>query len=406
VNRQESAVRLFLRTRRSDATKEGYRRTLRIVLAGRPDAFLRLAQKRPLEAERFLIRFFVRKRKDIASSTLSGYLYCVRSFVTFSGVRLRWERIEQTIPPVRRLGEDRPPTPREIRRFLAKTDYRLGAAALMMLSSGMRVGAFWFPKAGGGYGFLKVRDVDFRDSGVAAVKVYAREAEEYTTFISREAVAVLKRYWRWRRRRGEWMGPHSPVLAVHRGHRLPRSPRRVRRRYARLPSGMAKPLTVDGIQSAFEEGWRSSGVVTRDGHPAFKLCHGFRKRFETEAKRGVGTRLGSWRGVDDRIVTEDVELLLGHHSSYHRPSLARLEAVYLKLQPLLLIRRRAGGPAARERPFEEGGEVLSKLLKEFRRQSSEIAGLGRRIDNLTVLVERLLAPEGPVQATTWGRSAA
>ena len=77
MKRQESDVRLFLRTRRSDATRELYRRTLRLILSGRPDAFLKLARKRPVEAERQLMRFLMKKRKTASSSSFSPYLFCV-----------------------------------------------------------------------------------------------------------------------------------------------------------------------------------------------------------------------------------------------------------------------------------------------------------------------------------------
>ena len=177
MNRQESAVRLFLRTRRSDATREAYRRTLRNVLSGRPDAFLKLAKTEPLKAERTLIRFFIRKRKTTASTTLSNYLYVVRSFLEYNGVTLRWKRLEESLPKLKRVGDQRAPTLREIRKLLAHSDYRLRAAALMMASGGLRVGAFWYPRVQGGYGFMRVRDISFRKSGVAAVRVYAGEPE-------------------------------------------------------------------------------------------------------------------------------------------------------------------------------------------------------------------------------------
>ena len=232
-----------------------------MVLSGRPDAFLCLAEQNPLKAERSLIRFFVRKRKTTASTTLAGYLSCVRAFLAFNGVSLRWERIGQVLPRLKRRGEAGPPSVKEIRKLLAKADHRLRAAALMMASSGMRVGAFWFPKSSGGYGFMRVRDVSFKESGLAAIKVYAGEAEEYTAFISEEAATALRRYWRLRRRRGERLGPWSPALAVHRGHRLTKS---LRHGFERKSPGMPSPLTVVPIQSDFERGWRSSGILRRD----------------------------------------------------------------------------------------------------------------------------------------------
>lgn len=340
------------------------------------------------------------KRKEAASSTLSSYLYVVRGFLAFNGVSLRWKRIEQTLPPLRRHGNDRAPTQKEIRRLLSKADHRLRAAALMMASGGLRVGAFWYPKVKGGHGFMRVRDVSFRESGTAAVRVYAGEPEEYTAFVSGEAVAALKSYWRLRRRRGEWIGPYSPVLTVHRGHRLPRTVAACRRRYERMPSEIAAPLTSDGIQSAFEDAWKSSGVLPRDGPPEFKLCHGLRKRWQTEAKRCVGMRIGTWRGVDDRIAREDVEVLLGHRSSYHRPTFERLEAVYLSLQPLLLVNSSRSPTMDQPSACGDFDMPPRELRREIARQSREIAALSRRLDVLLSMVGRLIPDGGQTKQPT------
>jgi hypothetical protein len=40
---------------------------------------------------------------------------------------------------------------------------------------------------------MRVRDVSFRESRIASVRVYAVEAEEYATFVSEEAAGPRRR---------------------------------------------------------------------------------------------------------------------------------------------------------------------------------------------------------------------
>ena len=308
---------------------------------------------------------------------------------------LRWKRFKQTIPILKRLTTDRAPTRKESRKVLAHSDSRLKAAALMMASGGLRVGAFWYPKVGGGYGFMRVRDVSFRENGIAAVRTYSGEPEEATALVSAEAVAALKRYWRTRKREGERMGPYSPVLAVDKKRVVPDSFRKDRRRYPEHPSGLKAALTVDGIQSAFAKAWKASGVLPEGRSPEFRSCHGLRKRWETEAKRSVGTKIGTWRGADDRIAAEDIEALLGHRSSYHRPSLERLEAVYLSLQPFLTISPGRGRPPIQNHDLGDSNSAILTLKREFRRQGQELAALDQKIDGLVSMVERLVITTRP-----------
>lgn len=131
--------------------------------------------------------------------------------------------------------------------------------------------------------------------------------------------------------------------------------------------------------------------MPHDGPAEFRPLHGLRKLWQTNAKRGVGTVIGRWRGVDDRVSTEDVEALLGHGSSYHRPSLERLEAVYLSLQPFLTISPSRGRPPAQNHQSDEHDLAILSLRRELRRRNEEVVALNQKVDRLVSMVESLTA---------------
>lgn len=95
-------------------------------------------------------------------------------------------------------------------------------------------------------------------------------------------------------------------------------------------------------------------------------------------------------GVDDRVVREDVEILMGHRCSYHRPSFERLEAVYVALQPLLSFK-----PSGRPRENSDLPEGTASLIRELRlrlaKQGREVVALNIKLDGLVSMVERLVS---------------
>ena len=185
------------------------------------------------------------------------------------------------------------------------------------------------------------------------------------------------------------MGPHSPVLAVYREQGVPYSAEGYRQRCARASPQTGVPWALDGIQAGFARAWKMSRAIPKEGPAEFKLCHGLRKFWEVEAKRSVGMRIGTWRGVDDRIVREDVEILMGHRCSYHRPALERLEAVYLAMQPLLSFKP-SGRPREDNGQTENAVQLARELRLGFARQQAEIALLDRKVDRLMAMVEQLI----------------
>lgn len=289
----------FIQTRRAPETVRTYRGVIMRVV-GNPDAFLELPKQ---EAEAKLLDFVLKTRGKLAAYSISGHLSTVKSFCDFYEKDLNWKRVKSVVPPSKRVSSDRAPTVEEIRRLLSMLGNRDRAIVLLMASGGFRIGAF---------AWLTVGDVAFRPSGIACVRVYRGEPEEYRAFVSSEASAELKEYLKAREQTGEQLGPGSPLFRDKWDvNRAPKGPPPV-------PTALA----FKTVSSMLDRWWVLSGVAAK-GNREFKSAHGFRKFFKTQASRGMSR--------------DDVEVLMGHSLAYYRPTLEHLEEEYLKALPLLTI---------------------------------------------------------------------
>lgn len=289
----------FLATRRSEATVRLYRRVVPQV-AGAPDEFLEFARADKRGAEERLIAWAVASRGKHTPYTVSIYLSVVRSFLQYNDVlNLNWRRVQSVVPPKRIVGNDKAPTLEEMRTGVKHAGARGRALLTVMASSGIRVGAWHW---------LTVADVRPMEGGVAALRVYRGEPEEYTTFISVEAAANLNEYLESRRMAGEKVEPTSPLLTGVWDTQEGRAPE------------VAVPLSVRSIQTDMERIWNAAGLRRRE----FKVCHGTRKFFETRASMGI-------HNIDV------VRMLKGKSFPYLKPTLDELRLEYLKAQAFLLI---------------------------------------------------------------------
>jgi integrase len=120
---------------------------------------------------------------------------------------INWKKLRKVLPAGPRHGNDRAPTLEEIRKILKVCGLRLRAAVLIMASGGVRIGSF---------DYFLLRDFEAVREGekvlAGKLTVYRGEREEYSTFISPEAVAALEEYLELRRRGGEQPGPLSPLI--------------------------------------------------------------------------------------------------------------------------------------------------------------------------------------------------
>jgi len=103
------------------------------------------------------------------------------------------------LPKGRRYANDRVPTIEEIRKLIEFPDRRIKVTVLIMISSGIRVGAFDNLK------WKHVIPKKDNNGNIIAAKiiVYAGDREEYFSFISAEAFYTLQEYINFRQSCGE-----------------------------------------------------------------------------------------------------------------------------------------------------------------------------------------------------------
>ena len=176
----------FIDSLRTDATKKRYAEAIRWFTKD-PDGFLKLAKRSRRRAEQDLINFFKKERNRVAAATLRLPPAAMKSFLEYHEVELNWKKVKNVLPAGRKVARDRGPSVDEIRKLLDHANPRGKAIALILASSGMRVG---------GFEDLRIRHLKRLDSGVARLIVYAGSTEEYDTFVTAECLAAIDDYLR------------------------------------------------------------------------------------------------------------------------------------------------------------------------------------------------------------------
>jgi len=285
------------------------------------DEFLGRAKADPQWAQQFILEYMLRMKQRVlerkmAAGSIGNIRKPLRLLLEMNDVTgINWTKIARLMPRARKFALDRAPTLDEIRLMLTDADLRFQAVLLVMVSSGIRIGAWEYLDWG------HVEPVDAGDGSVAAAKlrVYAGEPEEYFTFVTPEAYGTLRRYMELRASHGEKVGTGSPLLrdrfqALKTGSYAGRAetPRRL------APSGV-KRLIEDML-------WRMGLRKERKRRHEFSI-HSLRKFFKTRAEQvmkpiNVETLMGHSVGISD---------------SYYRPTEKDIRDDYLRAVPLLTV---------------------------------------------------------------------
>ncbi len=346
---------------RSPVTKDRYEKRLDLFFRGvgiegsdlksRAQTFAKLAKADNQWATQ-TINDYMRKqkeraeRKEISESTVPNFFKPIKLFCEMNDILLNWKKITKRIPRGRSYGQDRIPTVDEIKQVLSYPDRRIKPAALLMLSSGIRIGAFDYLNWG------NIEKIEKRGQLVGGrIKVYAGTPDEYSSFLTPEAYHALEEYINFRKSNGERITKDSPVI------RDLFYPDKLGRGEPHIP----KRLKSSGIKRMFEDALKGTGIrkPLEEGkrRHEFQVDHGFRKFFKSVCER--------------QMKSLHVEILMGHNvglaENYYRPTENELLDDYLKAVPDLTILEVVKGPSlAKLEELEKDNLELRKELQEIK----------------------------------------
>jgi integrase len=266
-------------------------------------------------------------KKEITETTITNYIKPLKTFCDMNNIILNWKYIRKGVPKGRKSSLDRIPEVSEVKKLLHASDIRLKPIISVMLSSGIRVGA---------WNELKWKNVipmkDEKSENIVAAKlvVYPGDEEEYYTFITPEAWNYLKEWMDFRASHGESISGESWLMRdIWQITDLPTHGGQIR-----LASHPQK-LTVGAIKNIVYRALRSQQIIKKldkengDGcRHEFKMMHGFRKAFKTICE-------------NSGMKSINIELLLGHNigvsGSYYKPTEKEVLQDYLKAVDFLTI---------------------------------------------------------------------
>jgi len=269
---------------------------------------------------------------EIEEATISNYFKAIKLFCEMNNIlSVNWKLISRSIPKGRHASNDRPPSREEIMKLLEYPDRRIKPLVLIMVSSGIRIGAWDFLK------WKHVLPVINGDKITAAkLIVYAGENEEYFTFITPEAYLALQEWMDFRSSYGEKITDESWLMrniwrtvSMKYGAKLGLAKQPIQLKSTGIRVMIDRALQVQGIRVPLRQG---------EKRHEFKTVHGFRKFFKTQ--------------TEQVMKSINVEICMGHNigvsKSYYKPSEKEILDDYLKAINVLSFFNQVSGELKKE----------------------------------------------------------
>lgn len=311
---------LFLNSIKSKATKSVY-----LIYLNRYLEFthcktlneLIVQFKDPRDVERRVISFIIQLKEEGKNyRSIRNYLTPIISFYKINDIMLNSKKINKFMPAETRAKKNRGYTHEEIQKLLDIADQRIRVVILLLVSSGCRIGAI--PT-------LHVRDIE-KSRDVYKITIYENDAEEYFSFITKEAYDAVQSYLQMRERYGEKLTPDSLLVREQFDIRDPfaiASPKSV------APVTLSKKIA----QLAEQAGIREKSILKEGEKPgsyrkSIPQVHGLRKAFSTFA-------LNAKMDIIKRRMLEGHSVGIDEH--YCKPSEEDLQEEYLKAADNLTI---------------------------------------------------------------------
>ncbi|MBA3978024.1 MAG: hypothetical protein H0X50_07535, partial [Nitrosopumilus sp.] len=311
--------------------------------------------------------------KEITAGTLRNYYKPIKLFCDMNDILVNWKLVTRGMPSPKRAAQDRAPTIDEIHQILEFTDIRIKPVVLIMISSGIRLGA---------WEYLKWKHVNpfYNNDGIllaAKMIVYPGEPEEYFTFISAEAFMALKEWINFRESYGENISGETWLMrdlwktaTMAYGAKL----------------GLAKhplPLKKRGVKSLINRAINKQNVrpLLEGGQKRheFKALHGFRKFYKTVCEQVMKPA--------------NIELLIGHNlgisQSYYKPTETQLLEDYLKVVNNLTIEKAFRLQQQVTILQKEKDEEITQLKKDHELAVDAYSALSDKVSQLIKEMELL-----------------
>jgi integrase len=301
------------------------------------------------ELEKQLIMFarYQKERvnnKEISPSTVPNYFKAIKLFCQANRISniVEWKLVSKGLPRGLRAADDRAPTLEEIQKLLEFPDRRIGPLVLILVSSGIRIGAFETLK------WKHITPIYSKDKNeliAAKILVYPGDREQYYSFLTPEAYTSLAEWMAYRSKCGEEITKESYVMRdIWQTDDI---------------QGVQHPqlLNQAAITRLLNRAWQAQKIRARltngEKRHEFKTAHGFRKYFKTQAEQA-------------RIPSIKIELLMGHSlgvsDSYVRFTEEQILEDYLQIVDYLTVNQTI---VLINKSLKKQEETIQNSLKEM-----------------------------------------
>lgn len=226
--------------------------------------------------------------KRYTRGTVNNFIAPIIYFFDNNDIELNKRKIRRYFPSDESVKEDRPYSI-EIQQILSVCDLRSKALILLMVSSGIRVGATYSMQIG------DLVEIRFESHRLYKVAVYARTRDRYHTFCTPECYEAVQEYLDFRKRCGEDLKDKSPLFRKHFNKNDP------------FTINVPHFLSEAAVMRLIDEALKKAGVKTPDA----MRSHAFRKGFKSICEQSG-------------MKSINIEVLMGHNigvsGHYYRPA--------------------------------------------------------------------------------------
>jgi integrase len=242
------------------------------------DVFLDLRR----EAIQELVMKYAQSLRDNAEKkytrgTVNNFIAPIMYFLVNNDIELNKRKVRRYFPSDESVREDRPYTIEEIRQIYSVCDLRSKAIILLMISSGIRIGAIHTMQIG------DLAEIHRGNHRLYKVTVYARTRDKYYSFSTPESYEAIQDYLDYRKRCHEELKDKSPLFRKHFNKNDP------------FTINVPHFLSEAAVMRLIDEALKKAGVKTSEA----MRSHAFRKGFKSICEQSG-------------MKSINIEMLMGH----------------------------------------------------------------------------------------------